>query len=67
MIITQHGKNHPLYKTSVRHNGIGLVFFGWSPEHVVLKESEWLANNSSVSDPRERARLVLRLVAGGKQ
>lgn len=67
MITTQHGTKDPLFKGVAKHNGINLVFFGWSPEHVKLKESQWLEENMPVSKPIERQRPQLRLVAGGKQ
>lgn len=67
MIVTMHGKKDPLFKGVAKHNGIKLVFFGWSPEHVKLKESEWLAQNMPVNEKRERQRPQLKLVAGGKQ
>jgi len=67
MIITQHGKENPLFKRAVTHNGIALVFFGWSPEHVRLKECQWLEQNAPVQQARVKTRPALRLLAGGKQ
>lgn len=67
MIVTAHGKKDPLFKGVAKHNGITLVFFGLSPEHVKLKESQWLEQNAPVAEPREKQRPQLRLVVGGKQ
>ena len=63
MIITSHGKKDLLFKGAAKHNGIKLVFFGWSPEHVQGKEQEWLLKHMPLSQPRERKRPTLKLVS----
>lgn len=67
MIVTQHGKKDPLFKKAVTHNGVSLVFFGWSFEHVKQKEEEWLLANQPVgSKVIEKKRPELRVINGGK-
>lgn len=67
MIITIHGKKDPLFKGVAKHNGIGLVFFGWSAKHVQRKEKEWLIQNMPVANVRVIERPRLRVIAGGKR
>ena len=66
MIITQHGTKDRLFKGVTKHNGIGLVFFGWSAKHVQRKEKEWLIQNMPVANVRVIERPKLRVINGGK-
>ncbi len=66
MIITPHGKKDPLFKGVARHQGVRLVFFGWTLAQVKAKEQQWLFENMPVSQPRERKRHALRVIDGGQ-
>ena len=66
MIITSHGTKDPLFKGVAKHNGMKLVFFGWSVQHVQLKEQEWLIQNMPIANVWVTERPQLRVINGGK-
>ena len=45
-MISTHGKRKDWFKKSVTHNGIKLVFFGFSEIQVKAAEKAWLRQNA---------------------
>ena len=59
-MISTHGKRKDWFKKSVTHNGVKLVFFGFSERQVKAAEKAWLRQNAwrlkVVHFPIERTR-----------